>query len=88
MPSTSVEAEPSKVTVKGAVPVKDMALMTAVGALFVFAATAVTTTGVLVEPVNPLLSVTVRVVVEDPTEVKVWVVFAPVAKAPSPKFQA
>ena len=62
VPSVSVEAEPSKVTVKGDVPVMGVRVAAAVGALLVVVAAAVTTIGVLAELVNPLLSVTVRVV--------------------------
>ena len=70
MPSLSVEPDASKVTLKGAVPVTGVALILAVGALLLLVA-AVTTIGVVVEPVRPLLSVTVRVAVYVPAEVKV-----------------
>lgn len=62
VPSLSLEAEPSKVTVKGDVPVTGVRVAAAVGALLVVVVEAVTTIGVLAELVNPLLSVTVSVV--------------------------
>lgn len=62
MPSLSVEAEASKLTVSGAVPVSGVALATAVGALLTVAGGAVTTIGVLALLVRPLLSFTVRLV--------------------------
>jgi hypothetical protein len=60
-PSLSAEAEPSKVTARGIVPLTGVAFMTAVGAVFSTVAS-VTMTGVLIELVSPLLSVTVRMV--------------------------
>lgn len=62
VPSLSVEPEASKLTVSGAVPVRGVALATAVGALLAVADAAVTTTGVLALLVRPLLSFTVRLV--------------------------
>ena len=87
-PSASVEAEPSKATANGAAPLVDDAFATAVGGVFVATAGVVTTTGVLVVLLWPLLSVTVRTVLYVPAEVKVCAVLAAEAVAPSPKAQA
>jgi len=85
VPSVSVEAEPSKVTARGAIPLVAVAVATAVGGLLVVTTGAVTTMGVLVELVRPLLSVTVRVVLYVPAAVNVCAALAPVAEEPSPK---
>ena len=87
MPSGSDEAEPLKLTDTGAVPADGVVVKLAVGATLAGGA-AETVTVLVVEAVAPWLSVTVSTTVNVPVVVKVWLVVAPVAEAPSPNVQA
>ena len=86
LPLAALEPEPSKVTVNGAGPAAVEVATTAVGG--VRTTGAVTVIAVEAELANPLLSVTVSVVVKVPAVVYEWEAVAPEAVEPSPKLQA
>lgn len=85
LPLAAFEPKPSKVTANGADPAAVEVATTAVGGVRTTGAE--TVTAVEAELANPLLSVTVSVVVKVPAVVNEWETVAPEAVEPSPKLQ-